>query len=82
MANKMPWGSRNRLKRMIRDDYLSIHDKGGYRLLGFIWGVTTPMAWRLINEKDYWPKDPKYENRLFAVAKQRGLDKGEQNGRE
>ena len=64
----------NAIKAMVAEDYVSIKDKGGYRLLGDIWGVSVAMAWRLVKRPDYWPTETRSQEALINTAYLRGLD--------
>lgn len=59
---------------MLQEDYISIKDKGGYRLLGYIWRVSPALAWKLDTRPEYWPKDEEIQARLLETARKRGLN--------
>jgi len=56
------------MKQVVRD----YADMGGYAAVGDIWGISSGLAWKIINE-DYWPKSKDIRDCLIQRARQRGM---------
>ena len=57
----------------MKKDYHQYHAYGGYRRIGDIWGISSGMAWNMINKDNYWPKSKKIQEILEAKAEERGI---------
>mgnify|MGYP006285736643 CR=1 FL=1 len=64
---------RKSIRKLLRQDYESLADKGGYDAVGRNWGLTGGMVWRLMNEDGYWPSDPEIKKKIEIVARRRGV---------
>lgn len=75
MAEKMFHG-RDHIRREIREDFEYFEDKGGYRAVAELWGISTGTAWRMINERYYWPSDPEVKEQIRKAGLKRGIAVG------
>jgi len=61
------------IRAELRAEYEELVGRGGYRSLGVAWGVSTGVAWNLVNDDSYWPKDKKIRLALEVAARARGI---------
>lgn len=65
--------ARKTIRERMKNDYEDLIQDGGYKAVSERWGVTKALAWRIINEDGYWPKDEKIKEQLILRARQRGI---------
>ncbi len=66
--------AQNSIRRLISRDYQLLKGKGGYRAVGKLWGVSSGLAWDMVNVDNYWPKDKEIQRIIIEKAKQRGIE--------
>ena len=49
----------------MRAEYKCLHS---YDKVGLSWGISGGMAWSIMREKNYWPKDKKIQNKIKKRA--------------
>lgn len=62
------------IRDKFKEDYEEAKGKGGYRIVGKIWNVSAGLAWDMIDDDNYWPKDKEIQRIIIEKAKQRGID--------
>ena len=58
------------------------NDRQSYEVIGLSWGVSGGIAWKMINEDYYWPKDKEIEREIFLEASRRKIPLGNRGGRD
>lgn len=56
------------LRHELKKSYHSHAGKGGWRAVGKEFGIDDAMAWRIVNEVGYEPREPKIRTRLELPA--------------
>jgi len=70
-------------KKAIRRAFREQHNnKESYEEIGLSWGVSGGVAWKMVKEKYYWPKDPKIKATIWLEASKRGIPLGNRGGRD
>jgi len=70
---------RKAIRRAFRQDK---HSGQSYDEIGLSWGISGGLAWRMINEKYYWPKDKNIERQILLEATKRKIPLGNKGGRD
>lgn len=50
--------TRKAIRKSMKQLYHILKGKGGYDAVGTVWGVSGGMAWKMIKDRNYFPKDP------------------------
>lgn len=69
MANRKYHG-RDHIRRAIEADFERL---GNYRAVAEAWGVSSGTAWRMINERYYWPSDEEVKEKIQKAGLARGI---------
>jgi len=64
---------RREVRRRFRADYKYYKGHGGYDAVGELWGVSSGVAWKMCNEKNYWPTDEKIQWQIKNKARELGI---------
>ncbi len=64
---------REAIRERMREDYYNLHGKGSYEVVGGFWEITGGMAHRIINNDNYFPKDPRILRVLRKKAEEFNL---------
>ena len=70
---KLSLRTREAIRARMAEDYYNLHGVGGYVVVGGIWGVSAGVAWKLINDENYWPKNKKILRTLKKKAEEFNL---------
>jgi hypothetical protein len=61
---------RREVRVAMRAEYKCLHN---YDKVGLSWSISGGMAWSIMREKNYWPKDEKIQNKIKQHAREIGI---------
>ena len=70
---------RKAVRAEVKRDYRAIRS---YEKVGLSWSISGGMAWKFVNEKNFWPTDKEIETRILVEASKRGIPLGNRGGRD
>lgn len=77
----MSESGREAIRRLFAEDYDSLQGSGGYRAVAESWGVSTGVAWNMVNKENYWPSNDQIEVVVKTKAAERGIRLGRRGRR-
>lgn len=70
---------RKAIRKAIKKDYRTLQS---YDKVGSSWGISGGLAWKFVNEKNYWPTDPKIKATIWVEAYRRKIPLGNRGGKD
>ena len=70
---RIPLTMRKSIRERMAEDYHRLPIRKNFQAVGAFWGITGGMAYRIIKDEKYWPKDKRILKTLRRKAEEFNL---------